>query len=140
MPDDVRLTRSKSSQPTADSGETKNTTATRRETASEQDAEAERYEDAQDDGLTIESREDGGNGGSTSTIIDASKPRTTQISESNVATFRILQKLSKGLTRAHFNKEKLEKLVREGRLQKPGSEKISFKCAKPKPRASNQMG
>ena len=118
MPDDVRVTRSKASQSTTANGEEANETELRDGVLTDQDPEVERYEDAQEDGITTIAGEESMNGGSTSTIINGSNRTTTQISEPNVATFRILRKLSKALTRANFNKDKLEKLVREGRLPK----------------------
>ncbi len=82
--------------------------------------EADEYRDAQDDEsihLPGERMRDT-TGGSTPDLIQAAKKPTPLITEKNVSTFRILRKLTKGSTRATFNKCKLELLVREGRLPK----------------------
>ena len=82
--------------------------------------EADEYRDAQDD-ESIHLPEDHAresSGGSTPEIIQAPRRPTPLITDKNVSTFRILRKLTKGATRSVFNKNKLENLIREGRLPK----------------------
>ncbi len=120
MNTDGCLTRSqKQKQEEATAGTSTGSNTETHETATEQE-EADEYRDAQDDESIHlpEDRAREATGGSTPELNQAPKRPTPLITDKNVSTFRILRKLTKGTTRAIFNKNKLENLVREGRLPK----------------------
>ena len=94
---------------------------TDKETTLDRDIENDDYEDAEDDGSprpAAPRRETEEAGESTPKENEGARTRNAVISDQNVSKFRILQKLTKGLTRAKYNKEKLEKLITAGKLPK----------------------
>ena len=121
MSQDGCLTRSqKTKQQEALAGSTRDRDFPPVTTTIDQD-EGDAYEDAEDDKsihdpTRRESEESAG--GSTHEVIEDTTKQTLVISDKNISTFRILRKITKGATRAQYNKQKLEKLVREGRLPK----------------------
>ncbi len=117
MNDEGRRTRSQSSQAKQlEDGATQANDKRTGDAKAEIDGEPERFEDATDDNSFI-IRELAARG-STSEEISTRAQDKNQISENNVSTFRILRKLTKSALRAEHNKQKLENLVREGRLPK----------------------